>query len=114
MIEKVVLDYLSDALQVPVYMQKPENKVPFGDTFVVLEKTGSGMENHIFSAVFAIQSYAPSLYEAAVLNEAVKSAMYDIITLDQITKVSLNGDYPFIKESTKQPRYQAVFELVHY
>lgn len=115
MIEKIVLDYLAESLDpVKVYMQEPANKNPEGNTFVVLEKTGSGRTNQIYSATFAIQSYAPSLYEAALLNEAVKEAMFDIITLDEVTRSELNSDYPFTKESTKQPRYQAVFNLVHY
>ena len=113
MIEKIVLDYLAEALDpVPAYMMEPDDS--HDDTFVVIEKTGSGKTNHIKSATFAIQSYAPSLYQAATLNEAVKDAMEDIITLDEVTRCALNSDYPFVKESTKQPRYQAVFDLTHY
>lgn len=114
MVELIVLNYLEDELTVPCAMQEPANKTPGNDRFVVLEKTGSSKSNHIYTATFAIQSYAPTLYEAAQLNEEVKSAMYDIITLDEITRVSLISDYAFTKESTKQPRYQAVFELTHY
>lgn len=114
MVELIVLNYLKDELTVPCAMQEPANKTPGNDRFVVLEKTGSSKTNHIYTATFAIQSYAPTLYEAAQLNEEVKSAMYDIITLDEITRVSLISDYAFTKESTKQPRYQAVFELTHY
>lgn len=114
MVEVTVLNYLEDELTVPCAMQEPANKTPGNDRFVVLEKTGSSKTNHIYTATFAIQSYAPTLYEAAQLNEEVKSAMYDIITLDEITRVSLISDYAFTKESTKQPRYQAVFELTHY
>lgn len=114
MVELIVLNYLEDELTVPCAMQEPANKTPGNDRFVVLEKTGSSKTNHIYTATFAIQSYAPTLYEAAQLNEEVKSAMYDIITLDEITRVSLISDYAFTKESTKQPRYQAVFELSHY
>lgn len=114
MVEVTVLNYLEDELTVPCAMQEPANKTPGNDRFVVLEKTGSSKTNHIYTATFAIQSYAPTLYEAAQLNEEVKSAMYDIITLDEITRVSLISDYAFTKESTKQPRYQAVFELSHY
>lgn len=114
MVELIVLNYLEDELTVPCAMQEPANKTPGNDRFVVLEKTGSSKTNHIYTATFAIQSYAPTLYEAAQLNEEVKSAMYDIITLDEITRVSLISDYAFTKESTKQPRYQAVFELTHY
>lgn len=115
MVETIVLNYLQSKISVPCSMQEPENKTPGNDTFVVLEKTGSSLTNHIFTATFAIQSYAPTLYEAAVLNEAVKSAMLNITAEEnEITRVSLTSDYSYIKESTKQPRYQAVFELTHY
>lgn len=116
MIEKIVLDYLAEELDpVPVYMQVPEsNPNPGPGKFVVLEKTGSSLENHIFSAMLAIQSYAPTLYEAAVLNEAVKAAMLQMIELEEVARVDINSDYNFTDEETKQPRYQAVFDLVHY
>lgn len=116
MIEKIVLDYLAEELDpVPVYMQVPEsNPNPGSAKFVVIEKTGSSLENHIFSAMLAIQSYAPTLYEAAVLNEAVKAAMLQMIELEEVARVDINSDYNFTDEETKQPRYQAVFDLVHY
>lgn len=114
MIEKTVLDYLNTQLTPTVYMQEPEHKNPLGETFVVLQKTGSSCENFIFTATFAIQSYAPSLYEAASLNEDVKAAMFNIIDEDEITRVDLVSDYEYTKISTKQPRYQAVFEITHY
>lgn len=116
MIEKIVLDYLAEELKpIPVYMNVPEsNPNPGGGMFVVLEKTGSSLLNWIGEATFAIQSYAPTLYEAATLNEAVKTAMLEITTLDEITSVMLNGDYNFTDETKKQPRYQAVFEISHY
>ena len=49
MIEKTVLDYLNRKLDVPVYMEVPEKPEK---EYVVIEKTGSGAENHICSAVF--------------------------------------------------------------
>ena len=117
MIEKIVLDYLNEVLDVPVLMQSPESyKKPTENPteFVRLEKTGSSRSNHIFTATFAIQSYSDTLYNAALLNEKVKEAMSNIITLDAIASEDLNSDYNFTDTSTKQPRYQAVFELVHY
>lgn len=115
MIEKTVLDYLAEELDVPVYMQEPDNPRPEeANTFVVMEKTGSSKDNRIFTSTIAIQSYAPTLYEAASLNETVKTAMDGITSLDGISSVALNSDYAYIKTATKQPRYQAVFDLTHY
>lgn len=115
MIEYSILDYLANTLSVPVYMETPEDyKNPSTKDFVRIEKTGSGKSNHIFTATFAIQSYSDTLNKAALLNEAVKNAMEGIITLDNIVSVDLNSDYNFTDTSTKQYRYQAVFDLVHY
>ena len=110
MIEKIVLDYLNDALNVPVYMEMPENKP---DRFVLIEKTGSSRENHIDFATITIQSYAESLYYAGALDEDVKQAMDDIIALDTVSRAELNSDYNFTDTETKKYRYQAVYDLVY-
>lgn len=111
MIEQTILDYLNDTLTEPCYMEEPEGI----DTFVLLEKTGSSLSNHVYSATFAIQSYATSLYEAAELNEKVKAAMLTIAAeLNTVSKCSLNSDYNYTDTTKKRYRYQAVFDITHY
>ena len=110
MIEKVVLDYLETKLEVGCYLEVPSEQ----SSFIVIEKTGSSDEDGIYGATIAIQSYAPSLYEAASLNEQVKDAMKDIVELDEVSDCDLNSDYNFTNTLTKQYRYQAVFDLIHY
>lgn len=111
MIEKTILDYLNNKLSETCYMEEPDGE----DTFVLLEKTGSSLSNYVYSATFAIQSYATSLYEAAKLNEKVKAAMLTIADeLNTISKCSLNSDYDFTDTTKKRYRYQAVFDLIHY
>lgn len=110
MIEKIVLDYLNNVLDVPVYMEMPEAQP---QEFVLIEKTGGSEENLILSATIALQSYADSLYSAAVLNEKVKKAMNKIIVLDSISKSKLNTDYNFTDTTKKKYRYQAVYDLVY-
>lgn len=117
MIEKTVIQYLTNALEVGVYMESPEsypNPTETPKEFVRVEKTGSSLENKIYTATLAIQSYANNILLAAELNEKVKEAMLQITTLDEVTSVDLISDYNFTDTSKKQPRYQAVFELVHY
>lgn len=111
MIEEVILNHLSSALDVPVYMEMPED---CGGSFVVIEKTGSSSVNRITSATFAIQSYGATLYEAAQLNESVKSAMAAAIERDDIARVALNSDYNYTDTELKAYRYQAVFVVVYY
>lgn len=110
MIEKIILDWIN--AQIPAHMEVPET---FPATpFVVLEKTGGGLSNHIKSATIAVQSYGSTLLEAANVNEAVKARVLDAIVLDDIASVSLNSDYNYTDPTTKRYRYQAVFDIIHY
>ena len=112
MIEETILTYLNSELTVPVYMEEPKKNPP--EVYVVIEKTGSGKTNHIYSSTFALKSYAKSLYEAARLNESVKKTMDNAITLGDICSSRLNSDYNFTDTTTKTYRYQAVYDLIHY
>ena len=115
MIEDKVREFLESKLSVPVLMEVPKGPEP---SFVVIEKTGSSQINLVSTSILTIQSYAPSLYEAALLNDLVKDWMLDgmvgLITLDRVSNVSLNSDYNYTDTSTKRYRYQAVFEIIHY
>lgn len=108
MIEKILLDYLSEKLSVPVFMEMPVEDV---DSFVLLEKTGSSKTNHIPTATIAGQSYAPSLLAAAELNEELKTAIEDSIELNEISSVRLNSDYNFTNTATKRYRYQCIYVI---
>lgn len=117
MIELTILNYLKNALSVPVLMEMPKDT---SGEFVLIEKTGSSAENKINHAVFAIQSYSTTLYGAALLNTKVIKAMmgdgvnsYGIIENENIGKCSLNSDYNFPDLTNKKHRYQAVFDLVY-
>lgn len=111
MIEKIVLDWLTANMTVPVYAEKPED-VP--ESYLVVNKTGSSVSNHIKSATITVQSYAPSKFEAAELNELVKTAMDAIVALTAVSRCQLNSDYSYPDTTTKEYRYQAVFDIVHY
>ena len=111
MIEKTILDYLRSKTDVAVHMQRPE-QLP--EKYVLLEKTASQQRGHIFISMLAMQSYAPSLYEAAELDEAMRGLMATAVELNEICSVSLNSDYNFTDPKTKQYRYQAVFNIAHY
>lgn len=110
MIEKILYDFLTECLTVPVYLEKRETS----GRFVVIEKTGSANTNRLDSATFAMQSYGDSMYEAAALNEQLKDVMQDALTLDEIASVNLNSDYNFTDTTTKKYRYQAVYDLTYY
>ena len=111
MIETVLLNYLKTQLTVPVKYEIPADKP---DEFVTLEKTGSSLENHIYSSMFAVQSHSTSMYGAMVLNEAVKEAMLGAVVLDDVASVRLNSDYNYTDGDLREYRYQAVFDVTHY
>lgn len=111
MIEKTLLDYLSEKLAVPVYMETPEVPPAY---YVIVQKTGSRRENWVNAATLTVQSIAPTLYEAAELNETVKAAMDAMEALTPgIYRVELNGDYNFTNTATKERRYQAVYNITY-
>lgn len=111
MIELVIKNYLDGRLSVPAFLEFPEEPI---EKFVLFEKTSSAKHNHITSATFAFQSYAPSMYEAAKLNEEVKQAVESMIELNEIGRIGLNADYNFTDTAKKEYRYQAVFDINYY
>lgn len=112
MIEAILRDYMEEELDgVPVYLQIPADKPT---RYVVLEKTGSSLRNHLYDTMIAVQSYAESMYAAAELSETVVETMLNSVALDEIAGVLLNSEYNYTEPGTAQYRYQAVFDLNHY
>lgn len=110
MIETILIDYLTDALDVFVGM---EPKTELTD-YVIVDKTGSSRTNHIITSTFAVQSYGASLYEALQLNKRVEAAMFSMLELPEVARVELETDYNFTDTTTKQYRWQAVYQITHY
>lgn len=110
MILKTLRDYLDNALEVPVVVEAPTRT----SNYVLIEQTGSSRTNHIITTTIAIQSYGNSLYDAMVLNEEVVDAMVGFAELAVVTRVKLETDYNFTNTTTKQYRWQAVYQITHY
>lgn len=111
MIELIVRKYLVSKLDIPVVL---EHQKDLPKRYILLEKTSGKRNNYLNSSTIAIQSYAESLLEAAKLNEKIKNIMFDLIEVDEVSKVDLNSDYNFTDSETKQYRYQAVFDITYY
>lgn len=109
MIEKTIYDYLKEA-GYAVYMERP-SKPP--EEYVLIDKIGSRRYNCITTTIFAIQSYAPTLYEASELNEQVKKTMDEADTLVSVSASKLVSDYNQTSTASKQYRYQAEYEVTH-
>lgn len=111
MIEKTVIDYLEDNLNVNVFMEVPETPPT---SFIVIERVGSDRENKLDSVTLAIQTYSDTLYHTAELNEVVKGVMENITELNEVASCRLDRDYNFTDTSTKRYRYQALYVLFYY
>lgn len=112
MIEQIVFEYLKRTLTDVRITTEIRQGMP--DSFVFIEKTGSSMRDLLKVSRLAIQSYGKSLYDAALLNERVKTAIFGMVSEAEISNVELNSDYNYTDTQTKTPRYQAVFEITHY
>ena len=111
MFEEVLLSYLKASLNVPVYMERPEDALP---PFLLFEKTGGNRRNKLYSSVFAFQSYGNSLYQSALLNNRLKEVLDGLEAVPQVSSVRYNTDYNFTDVQRKEHRYQAVYEIFHY
>ena len=113
LIEELVISHLSSLLSVPVYAEVPED-AGMRDSFVVVEKTGSGETNHLRDATLAVQSYGATLRNAAVLSHEVCEAMETLTERDEVSRCALESEYNWTDTATKRYRSQAVFQLTHY
>lgn len=117
MIETVLINFIEskfntpELLDVPVLMEVPETPPP---AYVVLERTSGYRSNGLYYSTFAIKSYAPSLYMAAALDEIVCNVLINAVECDEIASSRLNSHYNYTDTTTKEYRYQAVFDFVHY
>lgn len=111
MIESILISYLSKKLNKPIYAEVPEN---MPSEFVLIEKVGGQGSIFYEKASVAIQSYSTTLLNAVKLNRDVKKAMFNLTDLDKVISCSLDSDYNYTDEETKQYRYQAVFDIAFY
>ncbi len=119
MIEETIYEYLKDNASVPWdAMRTPTNgdHMDIGTTsYGLFEKTNSVKTDHVTTSTFAFQSYAPTLLEAAQISAELRQLIEDLPNVTtEVSKAQLNGEYNFTNTADKQPRYQAVFQLVHF
>lgn len=112
MIEITLRGYLTEALKpVPVYLEQPTDAPT---SYVLIERTGGGSEDHLKTARCAIQAYGGSLYEASSLNDAVMDAMEAAYSDPKISSARLNASYNYTDTTKKLYRYQAVYDIVYF
>lgn len=110
MIEKIMLDYLTERLDVPVFTEEPTEDMT---DYVLIQKVGSTEKNHIPTATLSFRSYGATMYDAALRNLLVKTLVSNATDLDQISAVRLNSDANITNTETKKYRYQALFVITY-
>lgn len=110
MIERIVIEYLIKTLNIPTYAEKP-NKNP--NEYIVIKNIDSGRSNQIDAVTFSIMSYAQTLDKALELNTRVKNAMYDIVSLENVSSCKLGGGGQRIDTQTKTYAYESIFNIYY-
>ena len=83
--------------------------------YILIQRTGGGKTNQVDRATYVIQSISViSKLRAAQICEAVKEAMEEFEQEDGIFSCDINSDYDFTNTSTKEYRYQAVFDITYF
>lgn len=119
MIEETIFSYLNDNATVPWFSMRPPTD---GDhmeistaKYGLFEKTNSVKTDHVLTSTFAFQSYAPTLLEAAQISAELRQLIEELPGITtEVSKAQLSGEYNFTNTASKQPRYQAVFQLIHF
>lgn len=111
MIEKIIRDYLLTVLSVPVYIEVPPNPP---DSYVEIERTGGGVDEHIRNAQVVVACYGPTMLEAATLQERVLETLPNIATGEKVSACYVNSEYNATDTTTKRYRFEAYFNIVYY
>lgn len=111
--EKIVSHLLNsniDGIGEDVYCERP--LVP-PDAYILIERTAGNESNFLRTAMVAVQSISSqSLQAAAEINEAVLDAMETFREeTENVFGCALNSNYNFTDITTKEYRYQAVFDI---
>lgn len=116
MIEQLILEYLIskdiDGIEGNVFCETPINPP---SEYILIERTSGSARNKINQCMLAVQSISmESLYRAMVIDNFVVDALEAVAEeLTEIFSCRLNTHYNFPNTTTKEYRYQAVFDI-HY
>lgn len=109
-IEKKIIEYLEPLLSVDVVTESPEEgSLPY----VRIERVGRAVRNHVTTDSVAFQSYGRTMLEAADLDEEVQELMKGIVSLDEISRISLQSNYNASDTSNLKYRYQCIYDIVY-
>lgn len=112
MIEKVILDYLTTSLSVPVYMEQPDDQTR---EFVLIQLIGASKTDRLRTSTLQFTVFGASMYRAAFLCDQLTQVMDAVPEhLDSISRSHYGGSYNATFTAEKTYRYRATYELTHY
>lgn len=112
MIEKTVKAYLDTVFgedSIPVYLETPKD-IP--EKYIVFQLVDRGKENQINEATIEFRSYADSKYEAAILDERLRTALETWNEKSDIT-VKIGGGNDDQDSILKKYRYRCYYNLYY-
>lgn len=80
---------------------------------LIVDRTGGSVTNLVKTTSIVVDSYGESKAAASVLNDTVIDAMFQAVSEEGFSSVSLNSTYSDTDTASKEYRYGALFEIVH-
>lgn len=110
LIEKTVRDYLLNKIpNVPIDVKEPTGESKY-ITFRVIDR---GKLDLINAVTIEFYCYGKSLFEAAALDEELRSAMEEIVELDSIFSSKIGGGNNDYNTDLDKNRYRSYFNLTY-
>lgn len=110
-IEAEIIAYLSGVLELPIVADVPN---PRPERFVLVERTGgSDLEKYVDCPTVAVQSWAPTRFEASTVSRDVDALLLDMPgEVLNVMSCERNSLYNFPDPDSRQARYQGVYEFI--
>ncbi len=109
-IEATIIEYLKDKLDVSVVAETPDTEP---ESYVRIERVGRQVRNLLTTDSIAFQSYGATMYDAALLDDKVQSAVPELTKIAGVSGVHLASNYNSTDTSKKNYRYQCIFDITH-
>lgn len=111
MIETILIDQLKTVTGLHAYVMVPDD---MPDEFYIIDRTATDKTDHITTVNCAVQAYAKSAARAAEMAEASVVALEQLAERADFSKCAMYNLYMFTDTVRKRPRYQTMFEIIHY
>lgn len=110
LIETTIRNYLIEKIpNVPIEVEVPENE----SKFVVFRVIDRGKTDLINAVTVEFYSYGESKFEAAELDDLLRTAMEEIVELNSIFSSRIGGGNDDYDEELKKNRYRTYFNLTY-